>query len=448
MSTYFEPSFSVLSLGAQDHSPSHHIVTDARGVVALIESNLRSGDGLGISSRSQSDREHHRVAWSRSSTIMPAALESSDLSALCAAVTTWEQDCDEVRRALMDDFRIASERAELASSELHRYEDEGSDGERGDSELSVARRQDARRRANAALAERKRLGDILRSEAEALSARLNLARPRTSTRAGTATRGSGDDICQADVVRQAIDELSKSGVVVTVGSELVDAVAVRLGFPRFEIEALWSDSVQMRGDILLALAQDGLAAKATDIALIATWNYLTSHVALLTSAEGRRSLLGQLIALVAQHEVECGTATMSWRNHIVCSVGVAETPRLSESLSARLQASEEEHLRRMSGFYENLLGQIGFRLVGRLRQNHFGFAAAMASVIEGIGIVRRTMPAATAARYGAGEDPDLTLASLLLTTVLDGLLEEDPDYDVDKAIHRLTEGLEFDTLAF
>jgi hypothetical protein len=413
------------------------LVSDTSGVLALIESGaahddeLLRSDGLELI-----DPPFYTVAWSRSRTIVDGGLQSSDLAALGHAVAEWELDVDGRRRDLFDDHRRAVERAELACSELDRLD---AGGHPADPALRGA----AEQRVRHALADRARLGESLRLEAEAFAARVSLPGPRT--RSSRSRRHRSGSICRQTVLDEAITELARSGVVVTVQPELISAVARKLGLPRYEIEALWMSSADMRGDILLTLAREGLASKAADAALISTWNFLTAHVSLLTTAEGRRSLLGQLIALIAQHEVEAVTSSMSWRNHIVCSIGLAETSRLSATLSEQLKASEEEHLRRMSGFYENLLDRIGFRLVGRLRQNHYGFAAALASVIEGLGVVRRTMPAATSASYGDARDPDLTLASLLLTTVLDGLLEEDPEYDVERAVLQLTHGVEFGT---
>ncbi|MCS5733731.1 hypothetical protein [Herbiconiux daphne] len=248
------------------------------------------------------------------------------------------------------------------------------------------------------------------------------------------------------VLDEAVDVINRNGVLLGIRPSLLSTVAAKLHRSEREVSSLWPSSEAMRGDILLALAREGLYNRADDATLISTWNFLASHASDLATGDGRRDVLTRLIALVAQHNFEAVTTSMPWRNYVVCSVGAAESEALSETLTAELRRSENSFLTHMAHFYENVLGQIGFRLNDRLRHNHRAFAVSMAAVIEGLGIVRRSVPDILAATYGGADDADLSIASLLVTVLLDGLIEEDPHYDAEAAIRRLTEGLEFESV--
>jgi hypothetical protein len=231
---------------------------------------------------------------------------------------------------------------------------------------------------------------------------------------------------------------------VTVPDGLISMVAARLAVPVESVRALWPASEQMRGEMLLALAREGLAGRADDDALIGAWNRLGAHSGIVATPAGRRRLLADLVRLIARHSIGEVTSSMRWRNYVACAAGVAETPRLSRALGRSLQQSDEEFIAHLAVFYENVLSLIGYRLSPRLRDDHRAFAVALASVIDGLGIAHQGNPAVVESPFGLAKTEPETFAELLIGSVVGSLLEIDPGFSPEKAIERLTNGLQFD----
>ncbi|MGA1838257.1 hypothetical protein VD659_15150 [Herbiconiux sp. 11R-BC] len=423
------------------YSEPMRVISDESGLLALIATTTDfSGDFDADPDDPQQNPtsrwQWYEVAWSRSGTAFPAVLRSADLEATCAAVAAWEADLDPERQILIEDHRDATRRAELACAELAQLERGGDAG-------AI---EGAFDRARMFLTAKVHLDRRLRDELEAFADDLSLPRAfDTAGRDGADIEGDALAIvCRESVLSEAVTVLNSTGVTVSIRPDLLSKVAANLQLPVHGLRSLWPSSDAMRGEILLSLAREGLTGRADDETLVSTWHYLSSQAAALATGEGRREVLRRLVDLVAQHNFENVTTSMAWRNYVACSVSVAETDELSSTLTAELRRSEEDFLAHMAPFYENLLGLIGFRLSPRLRQNHQAFALSLAAVVEGLGIVRRSVPGLLSAGFGDKADSEQSLASLLVTVLLEGLIEEDPDYDAESAIRRLTHGLEFE----
>lgn len=374
------------------------LVRDDEGrPAALVDRALHTaidpGDGT-----SREPRWHsYAVVWSRSGTLYPGDMRSNDLEATCREVLDWEST--PVRGELLDDHLKAAERLRLAAVEFAGL--------------------DAR----------------VRSE---LTARPRLPRQARPLRRGRGA-GRGRSIDRSAVLEACVERLNVEGVRLTPRAGIIDQVAARLSVRREVVTALWPSESALQADMLLALARDGLRRRADDDTLIATWHFLARESPRLRSALGRRSVLRDLIAFVAAHNFDRGTSSTSWRNYVACVASVAEDDALSERLTSELRASEEDFLAQLSGFYENVISLIGFRLAPTLRGEPRAFAVALSAVVEGLGIARHSVP--TVIETPLGEDVDKPIAEVLLGVLLAGLLEEDPDYDPDTAIDRLTHGL-------
>jgi hypothetical protein len=400
------------------------VVSDASGVLALIKAEPRyAGNYFDDPDDRAEGWYSYSVEWSRSGTIYPGGLRSNNLEATCAGVARWEGKRVPARVALIEDYRMAVERAELASAEFERLDD------------SVERER-AGARVREALAKKQQLGMRLRNELEA-----DGAIPAAGESYTRIESEALDVVCRQSVLTEAANVLNRSGVLITIRDDLLSSVAAKLNVPLRDVCALWPSFEAMEAEVLMTLAKEGLSSRADDPTLITAWHYITRHVDDLRTTEGRAALLRELITLVSAHNFENVTASMTWRNYVTCATAIARTPALSESLTEELQIAEEAFLDRMGEFYRNMLGLIGYRLRSDLRDDFRAFALILASGIEGLGLVRRSVRTVIGAQYGPHGSGAVSVATLLVSSLVNSMIEPDPGYDAEVAIDQVTNGL-------
>lgn len=413
---------------------STYLVRDARGrPCAIVDAEAQ------FSGQYFDDPEVHddgwfsfTIRWSRSGTVPPGGLRSSDLEATIAAVAAWESaasTADSLVAALVDDHRAARERAGLAAAELSRS-------------IGAPLQESAERRAHEMFRELAMLEGELRSALEAFGVVHGLQNARPTSGPNTFSRVANEAeqlICRASVIDAAVDELTRCGVVVGLPQGLLARVASKLGVPPAELRPLWPSAERLEADVLLALAKHGLTAKADDDVLISAWNHVARETARLADPEERRLVLDELIALLTVEAFTTWTGSTPWRNYVACTTAASSSEALADSLRAEMAAAEEAFATRMGEFYRNMLPLIGFRLCPALRGDHRAFGVLLLAAMEGLGVVRHSLATIVGASYGEQSAP-APIASLAVDALVEALLEPDPDYDCDAATSRLTEG--------
>jgi hypothetical protein len=412
-----------------------YLVRDARGrPCAIVEAEAQFAGTYFDDPEAHDDGWFSfTIRWSRSATVPPGGLRSCDLEATIAAVAAWESaasSADSPVAALVDDHRTARERAGLAAAELSR-----SNG----APLQEA----AERRAHDAFHDLAMREGELRSALEAFGVARGLQNSRPPGGPSTFSRVANEaeqHICRASVIDAAVDELTRCGVVVGLPQGLFAKVASRLGVPPAALRPLWPSSERLEADVLLALARRGLVKKADDDVLISAWNHVGRHTARLADPGERRTVLDELIALVTVDVFTARTGSVPWRNYVACTTAASSSEALAESIRSEMAEAEEAFATRMGEFYRNMLPLIGFRLCPALRGDHRAFGVLLVAALEGLGVVRHSLATIVGATYGEQSAP-APIASLAVGSLVEALIEPDPDYDCEAAVSRLTDGL-------
>lgn len=268
------------------------------------------------------------------------------------------------------------------------------------------------------------------------------------------------------------------------GEEHVETVGLSLGVPATIVEQLvasagatpkqfaqiWSSPEAYLAELFCQLANQAQIDRADTETLLTTWQYLGMRSGDLRSAEGRRGVLVDVIRTAAEYNFTVVTASSKWRTYAALSTTIMSWPEgeaRTRVLDA-LRASELAFVETMESFYRNVLPTVGYRLRPMFRGDYQPFVIAAASVIEGLGIVRATVPALVEAHFdalgdeesGAASDAEgaaapgadaamqgghadtWSVSALAFMGVVDAFIEPDPEFHADEAIARLNGGVD------
>ncbi len=210
---------------------------------------------------------------------------------------------------------------------------------------------------------------------------------------------------------------------------------------------IWSSADEFLTDLFCELANQAQIDRADTETLLTTWQYLSMRSDDLRSIGGRRSVLIDVIRTAAEYNFEAVTGSNKWRTYAALSTTIMSWPEgepRTRVLDA-LRASELSFVDTMDGFYRNVLPTIGYHLKPAFNDDYQPFVVATASVIEGLGIVRSTVPTLVDTHFEVpGNDGPETwsVASLAFIGVVDAFIEPDPDFVPDEAISRLSSGMD------
>lgn len=245
-------------------------------------------------------------------------------------------------------------------------------------------------------------------------------------------------------VLQHIDE---TGLTLGVDEAVLDGLLEGTGVKRADFDRAWGTRQEFLDEVFLAMAEKAREDRADTQTLLTTWQYLSSRADDLLSPEGRRQVLVDVIRTAAEYNFGAVTATGAWRTYAGLSATIlsfAATESRQRTVDA-LRASEMSFVETMEMFYRNVLPTVGYRL-----KPHFGgdwqpFVVAAASVIEGLGLIRASVPALVERPLdiptGTRVEP-WSLASLAFMGIVDAFIEPDPDYEPHEAISRLSGGVD------
>lgn len=219
------------------------------------------------------------------------------------------------------------------------------------------------------------------------------------------------------------------------------------GITTQEFATAWPSHDAFITDLFCELANQAKIDRADTQTLLTTWQYLSGRVDDLRTAEGRRRVLIDVIRTAAEYNFEVVTASNKWRTYAALSATIMSWPE-GEARTRVLDAlreSEFAFVETMESFYRNVLPTIGYRLKPEFHNDYQPFVVAAASVIEGLGIVRATVPALVEAHFEipAEDNTDRwSVASLAFVGVVDAFIEPNPEFVADDAILRLSTGVD------
>ncbi|WP_346057739.1 hypothetical protein [Leucobacter alluvii] len=269
------------------------------------------------------------------------------------------------------------------------------------------------------------------------------------------SRSTTDDL-GAKVLLSAVKHVETVGLSLGVSQELIDQICSDAGVSAKQFAQVWSSPDAFMADLFCELANQAQIDRADTETLLTTWQYLSMRTDDLHTLEGRRSVLNDIIRTAAEYNFEVITASSKWRTYAALSTTIVawpEGPARTRVLDA-LQASELSFVETMENFYRNVLPTVGYRLKPMFHNDYQPFVVAAASVIEGLGIVRATVPALVEAHFdgsSAGADGNAdeqaqedswSVSALAFMGVVDAFIEPDPHFVPTEAISRLSSGVD------
>ncbi|TDP90361.1 hypothetical protein [Leucobacter luti] len=241
------------------------------------------------------------------------------------------------------------------------------------------------------------------------------------------------------------------GLSLGINTELVEQLSREAGVTTKQFAQVWDSPEAFLADLFCELANQAQIDRADTQTLLTTWQYLGMRVDDLRSPEGRRSVLIDIIRTAAEYNFDVVTASSKWRTYAALSTTIMSWPEgeARERVLDALRASEVSFVETMESFYRNVLPTVGYRLKPVFHNDYQPFVVAAASVIEGLGIVRATVPALVEARFdlpilnrGAEATEEWSVASLSFMGVVDAFIEPDPEFVADEATSRLVGGID------
>jgi hypothetical protein len=259
--------------------------------------------------------------------------------------------------------------------------------------------------------------------------------------------GSGSDGVRTRVLRSATEHVESVGLSLGIDAALIDKLCEDARITTEQFAQIWPSADAFLTDLLCELANQAQIDRADSETLLSTWQYLSMRVNDLHSPEGRRRVLIDVIRSAAEYNFEAVTASSKWRTYAGLSVTILSWPEgegRTRVLDA-LRASELSFVETMESFYRNVLPTIGYRLKPVFKNDYQPFVIAAASVIEGLGIVRPTVPALVEAHFDLAVENGTeawSVASLAFMGVVDAFIEPDPGFVPAEAISRLSTGID------
>lgn len=263
--------------------------------------------------------------------------------------------------------------------------------------------------------------------------------------------GSRGDVAHDDirerVLRSASAHVDAVGLTLGADAGLIAQLTSDAGVTSKQFARVWPSPEAFLTDLFCELANQAQIDRADTETLLTTWQYISMRSDDLRSAEGRRSVLIDVIRTAAEYNFTVVTASNRWRTYAALSTTVMSWPEgeARTRVIDALRASELSFVETMESFYRNVLPTLGFHLRPEFHNDYQPFVIAAASVIEGLGIVRATVPTLVEAHFtfsSAAGPETWSVAALAFMGVLDAFVEADPEFRADEAIARLNGGID------
>ncbi|WP_336659670.1 hypothetical protein [Leucobacter sp. USHLN153] len=249
----------------------------------------------------------------------------------------------------------------------------------------------------------------------------------------------------------AVRHVETVGLSLGINGTVIDRLTAEAGLSPKQFAQSWVSHDAFLADLFIELANQAQIDRADTETLLTTWQYLSMRVGDLRSAEGRRSVLIDIIRTAAEYNFEVVTASSKWRTYAALSTTISAWPEgeARARVLEALRASEMSFVETMENFYRNVLPTVGYRLRPMFNNDYQPFAVAAASVIEGLGIVRATVPPLVEAHFTRSierangvDEESWSVAALSFMGVVDAFIEPDPAFDAEEAISRLSGGVD------
>lgn len=258
---------------------------------------------------------------------------------------------------------------------------------------------------------------------------------------------SADDETRVHFLESAINHVEHEGLSLGLGDHALQSIADRAEVPLERFQQLWVSPDEFLSDLCFELARQAEIDRADTQTLITTWQYISTRADELHTMFGRRNVLIDVIRTAAEYNFNVVTASPKWRTYAALSVSILSWPdgeRRNRVLGA-LRSSELAFVETMENFYHNVLPTLGYRLRPAFGGDLQPFVVASAAVVEGLGIVRPTVPHLVETHFELPSEhgaESWSVAALAFMSVIDAFFEPDPGFNAHTAIERLSGGMD------
>lgn len=283
--------------------------------------------------------------------------------------------------------------------------------------------------------------------------------PKAPVATGSRPRGqrlSAEEV-RGRMLRQGMEVIRARGLIVGLDDVRMEDLIVGAQVPRSSVWRIWPGKWEYLVDLLVSAADphgaDLLRSPIDDATLDLALATVRSRPELLSTPQGRRTVLAETVRVALSHNYAVFAGSTSWRTYMamLATVNAISDEDARARIASRLHEAERAgFLGAMAAFYREVCTLIGLRL----RAPDYTFehlALTGAALVEGLALRNAILDADS--QYGPGPDePSLdallhapltppagvsgeawSTAALAFLGVLDAFTEPDPDADVSAA---------------
>lgn len=262
-----------------------------------------------------------------------------------------------------------------------------------------------------------------------------------------------------DMLRTARELIEQEGLTVSLQHISLDAIAAIAGISRSSVYRAFPDREVFFAELLVELARnrragpDAFDVRAIDAALGALTDLMDEQPDILSTADGRRSVLVEVSRRGATANFEELIGSNFWRSYVVLSAtALSYADPMRSRLRDAIEAGSHIHRTAMGAFYECLGELLGRRMRAEFAEPDatgngpfYQAARTGSAVIQGLVLSEAngsfgsesTPEAATIATghpsdpFDTGRKENWTLPALTFTAMFLSMSEPDPDYVFD-----------------
>lgn len=244
-----------------------------------------------------------------------------------------------------------------------------------------------------------------------------------------------------------IAQVNSNGLIFAFDRISMDTMLADARVSREKMDTLWGSERGLLEHILVELAGQEHSDRNDEGTLLSSWQFLSGRLDELRTPEGRRKILLDLAQNALEYNFESVTTSSKWQTYAALSVTLPTWPAGvgRDRIVAALRSNELAFIETMETFYRNVFSTFGFRLMPHFHDNYAPFILAVSALVEGLGIVRTSVPDLVNSRLEipmSHESEAWALYSYAFVGIFDKFFEPDPEFDAEEAIERLGFGMD------
>jgi AcrR family transcriptional regulator len=265
--------------------------------------------------------------------------------------------------------------------------------------------------------------------------------PRQRGLGGTARAPKLDDNQIRDAMLTAGAQLvdQTGGLTVSLGHLSYETIIANAGVSRSAAYRLWPYKDEFYVELVEKLAGPDWqhSSNINDASIELAERLLTEARSDLATPAGRQGVLRQGIRQVVELNFNDIVVSTRWRTYVAITATLLSTPDGHDKarVLTALRAAEQDFVNTMAQFYEAIFTALGYRLRPPFDSWEL-LTSIAASLLEGIALRQQALPEFTDRRFsidGPDGTEDWSLPALAYMTLIEQMVEPDPDFDPQRS---------------